>query len=235
MAKAFDTWNVLPHGAWTEHAENLRSVVGDLPGMPLKRRMTVIQRSDGGLVIHNPVALDEPGMAALDAWGKPTFLVVPNGYHRLDSANFKRRYPDARVVCPRGAKKKVAEVVPVDLDYAGVTADAAVGFEHLGGVAEAEGVLSVRSSDGVTLIFNDVLFNVPKLPGFSGFVLGLLGSTGGPKVTLIGRLFVVKDKPALRAHLERLATPEVRRLVPGHGDVVSEGAAEVLRRVAGGL
>lgn len=235
MAKAFDTWNVLPHGPWTEHAENLRSVVGDLPGMPLKRRMTVVKRSDGGLVIHNPVALAEAAMATLEDWGKPTLLVVPNGYHRLDSANFKRRYPEAKVVCPRGARKKVEEVVPVDLDFDGVPADDVLAFEHLDGVAQSEGVVRVRSVDGVTLIFNDVLFNVPKLPGFSGFVLGLLGSTGGPKITLIGRLFVVKDKAALRAHLERLAAPQVRRLVPGHGDVVAEGAAEVLRAVAGRL
>lgn len=235
MAKAFDTWNVLPHGPWTEHAENLRSVVGDLPGMPLKRRMTAVKRSDGGLVIHNPVALDAPAMAALEDWGKPALLVVPNGYHRLDSANFKRRYPEAKVVCPRGARKKVEEVVPVDLDFDGAPADELLAFEHLDGVGQSEGVVRVRSADGVTLIFNDVLFNVPKLPGFSGFVLGLLGSTGGPKITRIGRLFVVKEKAALRAHLERLATPEVQRLVPGHGDVVADRAAEVLRAVAGQL
>lgn len=235
MPKAFDTWNVLPHGPVVEHAENLRSVEGALPGMPLKRRMTLVKRSDGQLVIHNPVALEEDEMKKLEAWGEPALLVVPNGYHRLDAANFERRYPDAKVVCPRAAKRKVEEVVPVDLVYSAVPADDAVRFEHLDGVREAEGVLSVRSADGVTLIFNDVLFNVPGLPGFSGFVMKLLGSTGGPKVTLIGRLLVVKDKPALRAHLERLATAEVVRLIPGHGDVIEARAAEILREVAGRL
>jgi hypothetical protein len=235
MAKAFETWTVLPHGDWNEHAENLRSVTGAIPGMPLERRMTVVKRGDGRLVVHNPVALDDAGMAALEAWGTPALLVVPNGYHRLDAANFRRRYPDARVVCPRGAKKKVEAVVPVDLDYAVVPADDAVSFEHLDGVGEAEGVLTVRSADGVTLIFNDVLFNVDKLPGFTGFVMGLMGSTGGPKVTLVGRLLVVKSKAALRAHLERLATPDLRRLIPGHGALIEAGAAEVLRGVAGTL
>jgi hypothetical protein len=235
MAKAFDTWNVLPHGPVTELAENLRAVEGALPGMPLKRRMSVVLLADGRLVIHNPVALEEVEMAKLEAWGKPAYLVVPNGYHRLDSANFKRRYPDAKVVCPRGARQKVEEVVPVDLTYDEVPADDAGSFEHLDGVNEREGVLSVRSSDGVTLIFNDVLFNIPSLPGFSGFVMKLIGSTGGPRVTLVGRLLVVKDKAALRAHLERLAVPAVRRLIPGHGDLIEERAPEVLREVAGGL
>lgn len=235
MARAFDTWTVLPHGPWQEHAENLRSVTGAIPNMPLERRMTVVKRSDGGLVVHNPVALDDAGMAALEAWGTPTLLVVPNGYHRLDAANFRRRYPDARVVCPRGAKKRVEEVVPVDFDYATAPAEDAVRFAHLDGVGDSEGVITVQSEDGVTLIFNDLLFNVDRLPGFTGFVMGLLGSTGGPKVTLIGRLLVVKHKPALRAHLERLATPEVRRLIPGHGAVIEGGAAEVLRAVAGRL
>lgn len=235
MAKAFDTWTVLPHAPITEHAENLRSVVGDIPNMPLKRRMTLVKLGGGGLVIHNPVALEKSEMEKLEAWGKPELLVVPNGYHRLDAANFKRRYPDAKVVCPAGAKKKVEEVVPVDLSYAEVPADDAVRFEHLDGVKDAEGVLSVRSRDGLTLIFNDVLFNVPSLPGFTGFVMKLMGSTGGPKVTLVGRLLVVKDKPALRAHLERLAVSEVRRLIPGHGELVGERAAEVLREVASRL
>jgi hypothetical protein len=235
MAKAFDTWTVLPHGPIQEHAENLRSVTGALPGMPLERRMTLIKLVDGRLVIHNPAALGDSAMKELEAWGTPAFLIVPNGYHRLDAANFKRRYPDARVICPRGARSRVEEVVPVDASYAEGVGDERVTLEHLDGVRESEGVVRVRSEDGVTLVFNDVLFNVASLPGFTGFVMKVLGSTGGPRVTLIGRMLVVKDKPALRAHLERLAEPDVRRLIPGHGDVVAEGAPDVLRQVASRL
>lgn len=235
MAKAFDHWNPMEHGELEKLAENLWTIEGALPSMPLKRRMTLAKRADGGVVVHSAMALEDALMDAIGAWGTVDTLVVPNGWHRLDAPMFKQRYPKAQVVCPRGSRKKVEEVVAVDADYESCRADDSVSFEHLDGVKEAEGVMRVRSKDGVTLVFNDVLFNAPHLPGGQGFVLKLMGSTGGPKVTRIGKLFVVKDKRALRAHLERLATDDVVRLIPGHGNVVESDGAAVLRAVAQAL
>jgi hypothetical protein len=235
MAKAFDTWHVMPHGELTQYAENLWTIEGDVPDMPLKRRMTLVKRANGGLVVHSALALEDALMEKIDAWGAVDTIVVPNGWHRLDAPMFKKRYPDAKIVCPGGSRKKVEEVVAVDADYESCQSDDTVRFEHLDGTKDGEGVLSVRSKDGITLVFNDVLFNVPHLPGGQGFVLKLLGSTGGPKVTRIGKLFVVRNKRALRAHLERLATADVVRLIPGHGDVIDSDAPAVLRSVATAL
>jgi hypothetical protein len=235
MPKAFDRWNVLPHGSLVEHAENLWSIDGALPNMPLRRRMTLARRANGSVVVHNAIALEDDLMKKIEAWGTVDTLVVPNGWHRLDAPLFHERYPAAKVVCPAGSRKKIEEVIAVDATYADLAADADVGFEHLDGTKLGEGVMRVRSSDGVTLVFNDAIFNVPHLPGAQGFVLKLMGSTGGPKITKVGRWFLVKDKAALRAELERLASDDLVRLVPGHGDVVEEDAAAVLRRVAASL
>lgn len=235
MPKAFETWTVLGHGPLREHSPNLWSVEGDLPGMGLKRRMTLARRAGGGVAIHNAIALEEDLMKKIEGWGKPELLIVPNGWHRLDSATFKKRYPDAKVVCPAGARAKVEQVVGVDHTYGDAPGDDVVSFEHLDGTNEVEGVMRVKSGEGVTLVLNDVLFNVPRLPGFEGLVMKLLGSTGGPKVTRISRLFTVKDKGALRAHFERLATDDVVRIVPGHGDLIETDAAKLLRQVAATL
>lgn len=235
MAKTFEAWNVLPHHPAEELAANLRAVQGSIPRMPLERRMTVAKLASGGLVIHNAVGLEDAEMQQLERFGKPELLVVPSGWHRLDAPNFKRRYPELKVVCPAGSRQKVAEVVPVDYTYGDAPGDSVVSFEHLEGVAEREGVMRVRSDDGDTLVFNDLLFNVARLSGFSGFVMTLMGSTGGPKVTRVGRWFVVKDKRLLRAHFERLATERVVRLIPGHGAIVRERAREVLLEVARAL
>jgi prevent-host-death family protein len=183
----------------------------------------------------NAIALEQGLMNEIEAWGKPQLLIVPNGWHRLDSAIFEQRYPDLKLVCPAGARAKVEQVVGVDHSYADAPADALVSFQHLDGTNETEGVMRVESDDGVTLVLNDVLFNVRDLPGLEGLVMRLLGSTGGPKVTRISRLFVIKDKPALRAHLERLATDDVVRVVPGHGEIIELDAAKVLRQVAATL
>lgn len=78
--------------------------------------------------------------------------------------------------------------------------------------------------------------NIPHLPGLEGFLLRLIGSTGGPRVTRLARLVSVGDRRALAGHLERLAaTPGLVRLVPSHGAIVSVRAGEVLREVAARL
>jgi len=60
MAKCFTTWTVLPHEPIEKHAENLWSVSGKMPGGN-QRRMTIVRRADGKLVIHKaPGAIKPP-------------------------------------------------------------------------------------------------------------------------------------------------------------------------------
>jgi hypothetical protein len=97
--------------------------------------------------------------------------------------------------------------------------------------------MSIRTGSGTTLVFNDAVFNMPHGRGFTGFVFRhITGSTGGPRVTRLFRLMAVKDRAALRAHLERLAeTPDLKRLVVSHHQPVVDQPAETLRRVAATL
>jgi hypothetical protein len=236
MPKAFETWTVLGHEPIEELAENLWSVLGDLPSISLKRVMVVARMQDGRLLIHNAIALEEELMKTLEAWGAPAFIVVPNGWHRLDCAAYKERYPDARIVCPAGARKRVEQVVPVDLTYDEFQGDESVSLSHVPGMKDVEGVLTVRSAGGVTLVFNDLVFNVPHQSGVSGLIFRILGSTGGPKVTGLMRRFVIKDRKAVRERLADLAeTPDLVRIIPGHGVRIEEDAAATLRRIAGAL
>jgi len=237
MAKTNLVWKVLPHRPLEKLSENLWRVEGDLAGMPLKRVMIVARRGDGALVIHNCIALAEDEMAQLEALGPIGYLVVPNGFHRLDIGVFKARYPQAKVLCPRGSREKVAEVVAVDGPYEDFPPDDAVTLTTLEGTAAREGVMLVRSPDGATAVFNDVLFNMPHVSGVHGFVLKhLTQSSGGLRVSRISRLFLIKDGSALRAQLLRLAeTPQLRRIVVAHHETCAEDAAAALRKVAATL
>lgn len=228
------TWRVLPHRPLEALEENLWRVEGDLEGMPLKRVMTVAKRSDGRLVIHNAIALEEEGMKRIEELGEPAYLVVPNGYHRMDAPRFKARYPKLKVVCPKNARAKVAKVVEVDLGYAGYPDDKHVSLTTLAGVGEAEGFMTVRSQSGTTVVFNDAVFNMPHLTGAQGWVLKhVTGSTGGPRISRITRLFLVKDKRAFRADLERIAeTERLKRVIVSHHEVIDGDAAGTLRAVA---
>lgn len=236
MPKPFETWTVCPHGPIEKVSENLWRVAGLVPGAPFPRTMIVVRLSDGRLVIHNAIALQDAEMKELEAWGTTAFLIVPSSAHRIDAKIFKDRYPSVRVIGPRGAKKKIDDIVKVDATEADF-GDPDVRYDLVDGTGDGEGVLVVRSKSGTTLVFNDVLMNMKKLPGFGGFMMGLFGFTGPkPKVSGPSRMFVVKDKKALRAELERRATtPGLARIEVGHGDAITSDPAEALRSAAATL
>ncbi len=227
------TWTVLPHDPPRELAENLIEVTGSLPKMALGRRMAVIRLSDGRLIIHNAIALDASSMARLEAWGKPAFLVVPNGFHRLDAFAFKMRYPDLIVIAAPRARPKVELALKVDGGPELIPSGLGVAGEVLDGIKIGEMALTVSHTDGSkTLILNDAIFALPHQPGFSGFIMRLLGSTGGPKVTRIMKLLGVSDKRAFKAHLLRIADPALCRLIVSHGDLIDRDVPELIRTVA---
>ena len=179
-------------------------------------------------------------MAQLEQLGRPAWLVVPNGWHRIDAARYVERYPDMKVICPGGARRMVEKVVPVDHTYGELpqpdASDDAVRFAEFGPRSQAEGAMLVRSPDGVSVVFGDTMFNLEHQPGCFWFVYGrLLGSTGRPKVTLLGRVMLMLTRTGrqTRAWMEQTASAEpVVRLIPGHGAVVNTDARATLQAVA---
>ncbi len=223
MAKAWSEWKVLAHEPIVTFSDNLLWVRGALPGMSLKRVMVVVRLAEGQLLIHNGIALDEASMAEIERFGKPAFLVVPSGIHRLDAPAYKKRYPALRVFTPRGSREKVEQVMPVDGCYEDFPASDVARFERLNGVNDAEGALVVRSADGVSVVLNDCLFNMDTKRDVLGWLFTTaFGSAPGPRVSRLAKLAIIKDKKALRADFERLAElPELTRLIVAHEKVAS--------------
>jgi hypothetical protein len=220
MAKAFDTWTVLPHSPLEKLTENVWRVEGTMLDGKTRRVMTLARMRDGRIVIHNGIALEEPLMKEIEAWGTPAVIVVPNGFHRQDAKIYKARYPAAKVYCPRGATKKVAQVVAVDGSYDDAPKDDDVLLAHLDGCKEGEGFLQVRSKDGVTLVFNDALCNMPPMGGLVGFFLAPTGRASVPRVM---RWLAVKDKGAFGGKLTSLAAiPDLKRVIVSHGALIAE-------------
>lgn len=231
-------WPVLGNRPIEKLEDNLWHVAGAIPDMPLERKMVVIKLGDGSLLVHNGICLPDGQQRELDAWGPVKYVIVPNGWHRIDGPRYAARYPDARVLCPVPARKRVAKVVRVDGDYASLPADPVLEVQTLEGSSVGEAVFIVRSGTRVTLVFNDTVFNQPHLPGLFGFVYKLIGSSGGPKVTRLLKLLAVGNAKLLRAHLERLAeTPGLHRVIPGHGDNVEgeRASRDLLHAVAATL
>jgi hypothetical protein len=231
-------WEVLPHEPLQRLEENLWWLQGSIKVVPLPRCMTVVRLRNGDVLVHNAIAVDDETLEHLESLGPLRWVVAPNRYHRMDVAGFKARYPQAHVVCPRGATRWVAERTRVDMDYERADEqlrdDPTISLHHLAGVGSTEGVISVRSEAGLTLVFNDTLFNLEAGPGLFWLIYGrLLRHAGRPQVPNAFGWVLLEDKAVLTAHLHELAeTSGLRRLIPGHGRPIDEDAKATLHRVA---
>ncbi|MEO7112610.1 MAG: hypothetical protein ABI183_19345 [Polyangiaceae bacterium] len=238
MTKPFQEWTVLPHGKLTRLDKNLLSVTGvlDMPMGEVNRRMTVARLGDGRLVIYSAIALDEAEMRALESFGTPTYLIVPSDIHRLDAKTWKDRYPAIQVIAPAGAQKKVEELLPVDavtVDFG----DPSVIYFTVAGTAQREAALLVKTESGITLVLNDLIFDLANRPGISGWLFKTIGMTGDePHIPAFVKMREVKDEDALRAELERFSRmPELNRVIISHGNIIGGDAPRVLERIAASL
>jgi hypothetical protein len=231
MAIGYRQWTVLPHGPIEVLAPNLWWVEGVLnPKDRGNRRVMVLARlRDGRIIMHNAIALDDPSMAKIDAWGNVAAILVPNRFHRKDAYIMQKRYPRAKVYAPAGAAKAVSKATPVAGTYADVPTDDTISLHDIHGVRVREGVMVVESDDGASSVFCDTVMNLPKLSGLMGWLRHPTGTLSVPRSASL----VAKDRHALKSDLLRVAArKDLVRVVPGHGEVVRDRAREALRLAA---
>jgi len=237
MAKLHDRWKVLPHGPLEEIDDGLLTVVGQIP-MPLgnfPRRMTVIGLIGGRTALWSPIPLPEAEMGQIEAMGDPTFLIIPNPAHRLDARPYRARYPQAKTITAPNAVKQVEEAVPVD----DVNADLGRDVELLtvSGVDQVELAMLVRRPGGVTLLTNDIIGNVGHPEGPGAWIMSrLMGFGPTPRIPRVARRMFIKDAAALASQLAQWAAmPDLKRIVPSHGDIIDQRPGSVLLRLAHSL
>jgi hypothetical protein len=238
VSKFNTEWKVGPHGSIQALDEGLITVDGEIV-MPLgrfPRRMCVVRLASGAGVIWSAIALDEAGMAEVEAFAPPTYLVVPNPGHRTDVRIFKDRYPGVKVVTPKGAVEAVSEAVPVD-ETDDPFEDPEVAFVTVAGTDEAESALIVRRASGTTLITNDIIGHVTHPHGLGANIMARLFDYGvhEPSVPRTIRRFI-KNPKALAAQMRTWAgLPDLRRIVVSHVDPITEAPDQVLLRLADDL
>jgi hypothetical protein len=112
--------------------------------------------------------------------------------------------------------------------------DAMVSVESVPGTKLGETMMTVRSDGRSSLMFSDVIQNNPK--DSTAMFFRMMGFGGGPKVVWAFRKLFVKDRPALKSALEKWAAlPGLHRLVPFHGTMTDQGAADALAAAAKSL
>jgi hypothetical protein len=233
MARSHRPWTVTRHDPIEKLEENLWTVDGDVPGVPFRRRMSIVRRSDGTLLFFNAMPLGDAELAEVTAWGKPAVLVVPHDQHMIDARAFAEKL-GVKVYGPKECEAKVRERADVAGTLDMIPPDPSVRIETVRGVKNGEPALIVNSGGRVSLLFSDVIMNNSK--GSIGVLPRMMGFAGAVKVVPVFRMMFLKDKPALKAQLETWASLSgLVRLVPCHGDLVPAGAPEALRAAAATL
>lgn len=240
--------HVLPHGTLEQVIPGrLWRVSGSMP-IPLPREMDIYRLPDGeSLLLYSVMALDEDGMNAIEALGKPVILYVPNTNHHLDIGVYADRYPEAKVICPQICREVVEKYVKVDLTieeelkkHEGVFE--AVAVKGVSGLNETAGGFVVLVADvgdtGKVLFLGDLLHNIHKVPEkqgifwkfFWGWVLGAFGSL---HMTRFAKWFILKNKAVFVQWLKDLALEyQIAALMMCHGDPITEVCNDRLMNVA---
>ena len=234
MTAPFKVWTVLPHGKLTRVNERIVTVVGELkmPLLELPRRMTAVRLESGDLAIFSAIALREPEMGELEAFGRPAFLIVPSVRHRLDAPGFARRYPNMTVVAPRAGATKIGEVVHVDTSTPAF-GDPSVRYVEIA----ADSALEVDGDDGLTIIVNDLIGDIHGESGLGGWLLRIMGFAGeDPHVPAPVKIALGKHKSEVAQQFRRWAErKDLRRIIVSHGDTVETDPRGALYTLATSL
>jgi hypothetical protein len=223
-----------PHGKLEALAANLWQVRGSM-SFPLPRNMTVYRLPDGTLLLYSVVAMDEDGMKALEALGRPSVMVIPHGYHRMDSGFYKQRYPDLKVACPADSKRRAEELCQrVDGTPEEILTPLGIKVHPVHGVRRGEFAIEVDIPGGKALVTNAVVGRRDpgeQLPLF----VRLTGPPSGHRlgVARIFRLMMVRSKVEVRAWLHLMAeNPALKIITASHAPAVTSDCAEALREAA---
>jgi hypothetical protein len=224
-------WIVTPHSAIEKLSENLWTVENTVPGAPMSRRMCIVKRSDGALMFFHAIPLDEAALAEVKGWGEPKYLVIAHDQHGIDADAFQKKL-GLKLYGPKRNEAKLRTKFDLDGTIETLPKDANVEVFSVDGAKTGELAVRVKSEASTTLLFSDVLMNVKQ----GNLGLRIAGFVGGPKTPFIWKFLFSDDKQALKSGLEWLAaTPNLKALVPCHGEIVREGGGQVLTQLAAAL
>jgi uncharacterized protein DUF4336 len=198
-------------------------------GLPVGTRMTVIRLADGRLLLHSPVELDAGLRRELDALGRVRYVVAPNRVHHLYAGRVAESYPEARLWIGPGLERKRPDLVHVAVlgDEAPAEWRGQVDQVFFAGRPYENEVTFFHRATR-TLILCDLAFNLRENTAFvTRWLMRSIGSYGyfGPSKL---DPWLIKDRAAARASLERILAWDFDRVIVAHGDVVETGGHEQL-------
>jgi hypothetical protein len=193
--------------------------------------MTVMRLADRSLLLHSPVALGTRLRTELDALGPVRYAVAPNRVHHLYAGGVAAAYPEARLWVGPGVERKRPDLVHVAVlgDEAPAEWRGQVHQVFFRGRPYENEVVFFHVASR-TLILCDLAFNFgPGAALPTRWLMRLMRSYGrfGPSTL---DPWLIKDRAAARASLERILAWDFDRVIVAHGDVLEHGGHAALSR-----
>lgn len=199
-------------------------------GLPLGRQIVVLRLPGGGLWIHSPVPMTLELRRELAALGEVRHVVGPNIWHDEGLREFQAEHPAACFHAAPGLA-----VQKRDVRFGAELSDAAhpdwVGVldQHLvRGMPRMNEVVFYHPAS-CSLILADLAFNLgPDGPWWFALLMRTYGVWNRFAPTPLEK-WMMQDKVAVRASLDRILQWNFTRIIVGHGRNVEVDAREIFR------
>jgi hypothetical protein len=201
-----------------------------LGGIEIGSRMTVIRLGDGSLLLHSPVLCDDEARRDVEALGPVRFLFAPNKVHHFFVAAWKEAYPSAKLLAAPGLREKRPKI-PFGAVLDGEAPEAwrsCVQTELFQGASWINEIVLFHASSR-TLVLTDLAMNFHSAPNLRTEIWQRLFDVRnrfGP--TRLVR-FLIRDRVAARASLDRILAWDFERVTMAHGDPLETGGKAALR------
>lgn len=199
-----------------------------LGGGTLHTRMTIITLSDGGLLLHSPVPIDDELRADITRLGEVRAIVAPSNCHNLFIADAQRAFPAVPTYAIDAllTKRKDLALTPMPEDAWSTDMD----HVTIGNRIMREVVFLHRASRTVVAVdlvenFRDETAGVDRM---MRFWVKLLGMWNKPRPAPELRLFT-RDHAAAREAIETILAWDFDRILIAHGEPLVHGAKDALR------
>lgn len=226
-----------PHGPIDFVDDGIFVVTGRWKRSAFERKMTVFLLASGEVAVHSAIAMDEAGMASLQAIGRPSWILVPNRLHASDAGWYADRYPSARVLVPASARGALFEKLrridgSIDEDWPealrGELAVVPLRGTRIGEVAFVHG-------PSRTLVLTDAVFNYGgrDLSPLARWFMRANRAYGRFGPSRIFTSFVVSDRDAFSASIDALLEHDFDRVIMSHGRTLASGGKTAIRDAFG--
>ena len=206
------------------------------PKMPFPTRMTILRTVGGDLFLHSPTPLTPQLKSQIDALGAARWIIGPNRIHYWWIPEWHAAYPDAQVyLAPRIREQARGRIdfdtCKLDRDR-GYPWDAEIATLPVTGSFMTE--VEFFHHPSRTLVLTDFIENFEKHKLGSWFQSWLtrLGGVQDPdgQMPRDMRATCSRQRPQLRAAVERMIAWNPARIILAHGRWYPENGAAELRR-----